>query len=223
MKKIQISENKQFLKLIEPVQRLTSLPLEDIAQIKAFKKGEDIISFDQDSEMLYVLIEGTAKIYFIHEDGKQSIVHFVKPGELIGELGLFGVEEQTKSVVAQSDCLCVAISLPEYKGALLNDVTFLQETNKYLVEKLLNRTERFSEGMNYPLINRLAAFILYTEHEGIYHEKHTEVSEYLNTSYRHLLHTFEQLQELGYIQKEKPVYRIVNRKALEKLAKAIHF
>lgn len=222
MKKIVLSQDDKQPRVLQSVRQITSLPLEKIAHLEQFEKGETIIAFNSQTEILYVLLEGTAKIYFIHEDGKRSIIHFVKPGEMIGELGLFGTENYTKDVIAQTSCICLAISLSTHKEALLNDVTFLQEMNKYLVEKLLNRTERFSEGLNYPLVNRLAAFILYTEHEGIYHEKHTEVAEYLSVSYRHLLYTFEQLQEAGYIKKEKPTYRIIDRQALESLAKDIH-
>ena len=83
---------------------------------------------------------------------------------------------------------------------------------------MLNRTERFGQGLNYPLLNRLAAFILYTENEGLYHEKHTEVAEYLSSSYRHLLHTFEQLREKNIVIKEKRGYRIIDRTELERLA-----
>lgn len=220
MKKIRLDE-QNYQELWQPVKRLMGIPLEKVAHLELFQRGERIIRYDQGTEMLYVLLEGKAKIYMIHEDGKRSIIHFMRSGELIGELSLLEVEERTKDVVAQSNCLCLAIPLKEAR-ALLEDQTFLKQLNIYLAKKLLTRTDRFSQGLNYPLINRLAAFILYTESEGVYQERHTEVAEYLSVSYRHLLHTFQLLRESGLIVKETPGYRIINQAKLEKLAKDIH-
>lgn len=221
MKKMSLSDGDISAQLLAPIQQMMSSPLSKIAHLEFYQKGEKMIHYDQGTDQLYVLLEGKAKIYMIHEDGKQSIVHFLHSGELIGELTLLGVEEQTKDVVAQTPCLCLAIPLKEHQEALLNDVVFLQQLSVYLAEKLLKRTNRFSEGLNYPLINRLAAFILYTEHDHYYHEKHTEVAEYLGVSYRHLLHTFQQLRSRGLLQKAGRGDRLINRLELEKLAKDI--
>ena len=218
MKKISLSNAQHYKKLWQPVSNLTSFQIEEIAHIETFEKGQHIIRHDEGTETLFILLQGKAKIYLLHEDGKQLIVHFVHKGELIGELSLLGVEERTKDVVAQIDCICLAIPLADYKERLLTDISFLQQLNVYLAKKMLNRTERFGQGLNYPLLNRLAAFILYTENEGLYHEKHTEVAEYLSSSYRHLLHTFEQLREKNIIIKEKRGYRIIDRTELERLA-----
>lgn len=221
MKKIQLKEETTYKHLWQPMKKIMSLPLEELAYLTIFTKGERLIRYNSGTDMLYILLEGKAKIYLLHEDGKQAIVHFVQAGELIGELSLLEVEERTKDVIAQTQCVCLAISLETSREQLLQDVLFLQQLSYYLAKKVLNRTERFSEGLNYPLINRLAAFILYTETDGFYHEKHTEVADYLGTSYRHLLYTFEQLREQQLLTKEKPGYRIQNRAKLVSLAKDI--
>lgn len=221
MKKMALDEALISNGIWASVQQMMSRPLSEIAQLELYQRGEKIVRYDQGTDKLFILLEGKAKIYMIHEDGKQSIIHFMHPGELIGELTLLGVEEQTKDVVAQTTCLCLAIPMEEHQGELLRDVLFLQQLSVYLAEKLLSRTNRFSEGLNYPLINRLAAFILYTESAGYYREKHTEVAEYLSVSYRHLLHTFQQLRSEGVITKEGPGYRLNDRQKLAKLAKDI--
>ncbi|WEG73083.1 transcriptional regulator YeiL [Vagococcus intermedius] len=219
MKKIRLKETSDYNHFWQPMKKMMSLPLEELAHLRIFTKGERIIRYNSGTDMLYILLEGKAKIYVLHEDGKQSIVHFVQNGELIGELSLLEVEERTKDVIAQTECVCLAIPLQDNREKLLNDVVFLQQLSYYLAEKVLNRTERFSEGLNYPLMNRLAAFILYTENDGFYHEKHTEVADYLGVSYRHLLYTFEQLRDNQVLKKDKPGYWIQNRAKLEALAK----
>lgn len=223
MKKIALTENKHYQKLWHPYKELMSIPLEKMAYLALFEKDEKLVRAGSDMPELYILLTGKAKIYLIHEDGKQSIIHFIQPGEMIGELGLLKVEERTKEIVAQKESLCLVIPMKAYKDILLNDVTFLQSLAKYLGDKVLNRTERYSKEMNYPVINRLATFILQTEHEGVYSEKHTEVAEYLNVSYRHLLYAFEQLIAQGMLEKKKPKFMIKDKQKLQDLSiEAIH-
>lgn len=221
MKKINFEDDTSSAELWQPFQQLFSTSLPEIAHLEVFQPAEKIIQIDQGTETLYILLKGKAKIYMIHEDGKQSIIQFIQRGELIGELSLLGVEEHTKDVVAQEMCTCLAIPLTKQRENLLNDLHFSQQLNVYLAKKLLSRTERFSEGLNYPLLNRLAAFILYTENDGEYREKHTEVAEYLSVSYRHLIHTFQQLVEMELIVKDKPTYHIIKRTKLEALGNKI--
>ncbi|WP_314066735.1 transcriptional regulator YeiL [uncultured Vagococcus sp.] len=222
MKKVRLNDGSEYRDLWQPVKSLMGLPIEELAHLEWYRRGERIIRYNQGTDKLFVLLKGKAKIYMIHEDGKQSIIHFMRKGELIGELTLLEVEERTKDVVAQSDCLCLVIPLKENRQVLLEDPVFLKQLNVYLAKKLLARTDRFSEGLNYPLINRLAAFILYTETTGRYQEKHTEVADYLSVSYRHLLYTFKQLRDREIILKEKQGYLIIGRAQLKKLAKDIH-
>ena len=65
---------------------------------------------------------------------------------------------------------------------------------------------------------RLANFILTTSHNGMYREKHTEVSEYLGVTYRHLLYVIAKLVKSGILEKSEQGYFIKNERALRKIA-----
>lgn len=188
-----------------------------------YQRNEYLIQQGGGTDKFFVLLTGQAKIYQVQENGQQAIVHFLKAGELIGELTLLGVEEETKAVVAQTECLCLTVPLKAARTELLGDVTFQHQLNVYLATKLLQRTDRLSSGVTYPLLNRLAAFVLAMSVAGRYHEKHTEVADYLGVSYRHLLYSFQQLRELGILVKQGQEYRISNQKELAILAAGIKF
>ncbi len=59
-----------------------------------------------------------------------------------------------------------------------------------------------SESLNYSLDKRLATFILQYQHNGRYEMPHTDVSEYLNVSYRHVLYVMKQFRECGILEKD---------------------
>ena len=50
-------------------------------EVEIFNPGEKIIFYNAPLEKLRFMIQRRAKILFVHEDGKQSIIHFVKKGE----------------------------------------------------------------------------------------------------------------------------------------------
>lgn len=187
-------------------------------ELHYFQKKEMICNEGIDLPYLYYLISGKAKIYMSHKNGKVSLINFIQSPSFIGELGLIGVESVTKAVEVIEDCICLALPLKDCQHLLLQDATFLQKLCRFIGEKTITRTENHAKNYSYPFENRLAAFILLTEQNNCYTEKHTEASEYLNVSYRHLLYVLNQFCQQNYLKKEGRTYYIQNRIQLEKLA-----
>lgn len=188
------------------------------AELHSFQKKERICKEGIDLPYLYYLISGKAKIYMSHKNGKVSLINFIQAPSFIGELGLIGVESVTKAVEVIEDCICLALPLKDCQHLLLQDATFLQKLCKFIGEKTITRTESYAKNNSYPFENQLAAFILLTEQNNCYTEKHTEASEYLNVSYRHLLYVLNQFCQQNYLKKEGRTYYIQDRNQLEKLA-----
>ena len=159
-----------------------------------------------------------SKNIYESQNGKVSLINFIQAPSFIGELGLIGVESVTKTVEVMEDCICLALPLKDCQHLLLQDATFLQKLCKFIGEKTITRTESYAKNNSYPFENRLAAFILLTEQNNSYIEKHTEVSEYLNVSYRHLLYVLNQFCQQNYLKKDGRTYYIQDRIQLEKLA-----
>lgn len=192
MKKILLRElDENLLEDVTPYLNVFA-KLHDDMHIEIFYSLENIFRFNEDVTKFHYLIRGKAKITMVHEDGKRSIVHFVNPHEFIGELTLIGIEDAPKDVTAISDCICLTVSLAQAQSVLLKSKTFLLTLSQYIGKKLLTRTWFNMKFRNYELKNRLAAYMLMSENNGVYNEKHTETAEYLSVSYRHLLHTLKQ-------------------------------
>ncbi|MCU5378059.1 transcriptional regulator YeiL [Bacillus cereus] len=188
------------------------------AELHFFQKKEMICNEGVDVPYLYYLISGKAKIYMSHKNGRVSLINFIQAPSFIGELGLIGVESVTKTVEVIEDCMCLALPLKDCQHLLLQDATFLQKLCKFIGEKTITRTENYAKNNSYPFENQLAAFILLTEQNNSYTEKHTEASEYLNVSYRHLLYVLNQFCQQNYLKKDGRTYYIQDRIHLEKLA-----
>ncbi|MDM5191032.1 transcriptional regulator YeiL [Bacillus sp. DX4.1] len=199
-------------------QTLFSFDVLPYIELHSFQKKETICSEGEDFPYLYYLISGRAKIYMSHKNGKISLINFIQAPSFIGELGLIGVESVTKGIETIEPCICLALPLKDCRHLLLQDATFLQQLCKFIGEKTITRTESYAKNYSYPLENRLAAFILLTEQNNCYVEKHTEASEYLNVSYRHLLYVLNQFCQQNWLKKEGRAYCIQNRNQLKQLA-----
>lgn len=205
-----------------PIQSLFSFPVKELIQVHEFERGEFIIQEGSFPEYLYYLVEGKAKIYLTHQNGKVSLINFIQPGTFIGEIELLHSAYYSKGIQTATNATCFAFPINECKNELLNDVTFLRYLCTFLSDKATIMAAKSSQSLAYPLENRLAEFILLSSDCDYYKEKHTEVCEYLGVSYRHLLHVFAQFSVAGYIEKEGRGYRIKNKERLQKLAISIH-
>ncbi len=217
MKKItnthEISERlkKNKLEAIFPNEILSKL------ELYAVKKNEFIVHQSITPEKLFFLISGKAKIKMTLENGKISLIDFISAPSYIGELTLLAIEDTPKDVIAHTNCVLFALPLKENQTQLLENPTFMKNLAVFLGKKALHRTETLTKSLNLPFQTRLARFILLTEEDGIYHEKHTEVAEYLHVSYRHLLFVLHDFTQKGILEKNGRNYAIKNREALTKL------
>lgn len=190
-------------------------------QMFRFSAGEFILNEGGTSEYMYYLIEGRAKLYLTHKNGKVSIINFIEPPCFLGEMELIRTQSESNGVQALTDCCCLAIPLNDCKDKMLNDIKFLKYLCVFLSTKAINNSNNFTKNVSYPLENRLAAFILLTSNNSLYTEKHTEVSEFLGVSYRHLLYVLADFVKRGILKKEDGAYKINDLNSLNMLAKEL--
>ncbi|OLS40704.1 transcriptional regulator YeiL [Bacillus sp. MRMR6] len=204
-----------------PIQSLFSFPITPYLKVCKFEPGEFIFQEGSFPEYLYYLVEGKAKLFFTQKNGKVSILSFLHPPAFMGEIELLNSERYTKGIQAVTQVICLAIPTKACKEKLLTDATFLRHLCLFLSNKTSIYTSKIGQTQAYPLINRLAAFILLSADHDFYKEKHTEVCEYLGVSYRHLLHVLAQLSENNIIEKQSRGYIIRDKDRLQELANEV--
>lgn len=186
--------------------------------IVQFESDEAIMCEGTAPTHLYYLIDGRAKLYLSHKNGRVSLINFLNAPCFIGEMELIGAQSVSNGIIAITACTCYAIRISDCKYQVLNDVKFLSHLCLFLGEKAIGNTYNYSQNQAYPLDVRLANFVLMTSHNGYYLEKHTEVSEFLGVTYRHLLYVLANFVKSGILQKTYKGYYIADLVALQKVA-----
>ena len=157
--------------------------------------------------------------YLSQENGRISLINFLDAPCFLGEIELIGAQQYANGVTAITPCICYQIHTAKCGHKILNDVKFLQYLCRFLGKKALQNTCNYSRNQSYPLEVRLADFILLTSPNGYYREKHTEVSEFLGVTYRHLLYVLSDLVKRGFLDRTDQGYHIADREGLQQLAR----
>ncbi|SFL72054.1 cAMP-binding domain of CRP or a regulatory subunit of cAMP-dependent protein kinases [Gracilibacillus orientalis] len=197
---------------------LFSFPVEEFIEVHEYQRNDWIIQEGMRPDFLFYVLEGKAKIYITHQNGKVSLINFINANEYIGEMELLHDVYYTKGIQASTKTICFALPIHYYRKQLLEDAKFLRELTKFLSVKASVMAAKYTQSLAFPLENRLAYFILQTADEGIYKEGHVTVCDYLGVSYRHLLHVLAQFCDKGYLQKQGRNYQIKQYHSLHELA-----
>ncbi|EOH72426.1 transcriptional regulator YeiL [Enterococcus malodoratus] len=187
-------------------------------QLFFFPANSYLVKENQPPSHLFYLVKGKAKLYDTLANGKVALIDFFSPPCFIGEMELVDETQTAFSVQAIEDCWCLALARKDCQKKLLKDALFLQKLCMYFAHKNYRNIKASTQNQGFPLSQRLASFILLTQNEGRYREKHTQVSEYLGVSYRHLLYVIAQFVDDGYLKKEKNSYLIQDTEKLIQLA-----
>ncbi|MBT2690621.1 transcriptional regulator YeiL [Bacillus sp. ISL-47] len=212
------NEKRQRYIEVHSIGHLFSFPIEEFIEVREYKRNEWIIQEGMRPDFLFYVIEGKAKIYVTHQNGKVSLINFVNANDYIGEMELLHQIYYTKGIQTSTKTICFAIPFHRCRKQMLDDAKFLRELTKFLSLKATQMAAKYSQSLAFPLENRLADFILQTADGEVYKEKHVTVCDFLGVSYRHLLYVLTQFCEKGYLQKEGRHYRIQEHSALTELA-----
>lgn len=203
-----------------PLSDYFSFDIRPYTSIMQFDSEENILREGEIPCFLYYLIDGRAKLFLSQGNGRISLINFLNAPCFIGEMELLGAQEAANGVTAIIPCTCYAVQISKCKDKILNDTKFLRYLCLFLSQKAIGNTYNYSKNQSYPLEVRLANFILLTSCNRMYRERHTEVSEFLGVTYRHLLYVLAGFVKRGYLKKTECGYYIQNPDALRKIAES---
>ena len=70
---------------------------------RTFPSGANVITAEEKGDSVYVILEGTAKVYVTHTDGTEVILAILGPGEVVGEMSAADSLGRSASVLTLED------------------------------------------------------------------------------------------------------------------------
>ncbi|NJD22639.1 MAG: Crp/Fnr family transcriptional regulator [Melioribacter sp.] len=162
MKTEQNISNDTFHK-IPLFSELSSAQLNKITSIsKVQKRSKDEIIFLEDNNYrgFFVLIKGSIKIFKISTDGKETILHIIKPPDTFGDVPLFEGGPYPINAQSITDSLLIFIPKNEFIELLKSNSTMCINMLAGFAKRMRALTRKVEELTTKDVVNRLAEYLL---------------------------------------------------------------
>lgn len=172
-----------------------------------YRPGELLTTPFTPSEYLQFIIRGEVLLYDMpNEDSSVSLQTSHQAVRLIGDMELLDVDFVPFFVEAKTEVYTAALSLKQYREALLQDPVFLQRVCRDLAEKLRSATD---VTLHVGLRAKLAAYVERCG-PGFQIRGVARLAELLNVSERQMIRVLKAFCAEGRLEHEKAgVYRVL--------------
>jgi len=113
-----------------------------VATVRTFGKNAIIVSEGDETDSLYVVLAGRARVFVADENGREVQLNRLGPGEYFGEVTLDG-GPRSASVMALEECRCAVVKRAELTAFLERNPEFAL----HLVRKLAHRVRALTESV----------------------------------------------------------------------------
>jgi CRP-like cAMP-binding protein len=139
----ELPEEVEALRGVRFFEDLTPEDLDRISRIgqrRSFGAGEAIVSKDDDTGGLYILLSGTATV---EAGGKQ---HTLGPGDFTGEMGLLARKPRSATVTAAEPVEAMVIETMYFKPFLIKNPSVAVHLLEVVAERLREVQDRVERG-----------------------------------------------------------------------------
>lgn len=187
-----------------------------VATVRSYPKHSIIVSEGDDTDSLYVLLAGRAKVFVSDEHGREVQLNHIGPGEYFGEVTLDG-GPRSASVMALEDCRCAVVRRAELTAFLERNPAFGLHVMKKLAHRVRILTENVRSLALMDVYGRVARLLLELAEETdgrlVIHESltHKDIAARVGASREMISRIFSDLTDGGYVRKEDRHFVIMRK------------
>jgi CRP/FNR family transcriptional regulator, cyclic AMP receptor protein len=114
-------DDLQILESFPLFEGLKSEELEELNGLlrrKSFPPGTHVFTVAQRGDVVYLLVQGSVKIYVDQLDGSEVILAFLGPGDTFGEMGMVSSAGRSASVLTLEKCDCLVMDQQTFQRCL---------------------------------------------------------------------------------------------------------
>ncbi|MCK9210333.1 MAG: Crp/Fnr family transcriptional regulator [Ignavibacteriaceae bacterium] len=131
-----------------------------ICKVITYKKKELLFNDGDNYRGFYILLNGSIKIYKLSYEGKESILHLIKPYESFGDVPLFEGGGYPVNAQAISDSILVFIPQKEFIQLIKSNSTICFNMLVGFAKKMRLLTQKVEDLSTKEVSNRFAKFLL---------------------------------------------------------------
>lgn len=209
---------------IEQLRKISSF-----SKLKSFNKHDRIFNEDDFYLGFYILLKGSVKVFKISTQGKESVVHLVKPLTAFADIPLFEGGNYPVSAEALEESLTLFIPKEKFLDLIRVEPEISLRMLAGFAKRLKSLVNQLEDISSREVPNRLAKYLL-KEIRNAGTEKLPEpfvkfsvpkstIAAYLGTITETLSRTFRKLQDEGVIRVSGKKIFVTDLKRLKELSK----
>lgn len=221
---------------MEPLEQIRAIPLfeglerdqlrniANIAQKRAYRRGEVIFLEGDQGNGFYIVNTGQVKIYKISAEGKEQILHLFGSGESFGEVSLFTGHGFPANAKANTNVTCLFIPRNGFIDIIRQDPALALNMLGVMSLRLRKFAGLIEDLSLREVPGRLSAYLLFLSNKALDSEYlELEVSKgqlaaLLGTIPETLSRILTRMTRLGLLKSEGCRVRILDKSALQKIA-----
>jgi CRP/FNR family cyclic AMP-dependent transcriptional regulator len=136
--------------------------LNDLLRRRTFPAGTNLISAEEPGEVVYVVLDGTVKIYVTHSDGNDVIIAFGGPGDIEGEMSVLDnvASGRSANIVTQEQTTVLWLDRVNFQECLRTMPAITYNLVRILSDRLRLANERIQALCALDVYGRVARQIL---------------------------------------------------------------
>lgn len=142
---------------------LDDAELEKLSKVSGRKRAERgtfVVRAGENTDSLYILLAGRAKVTNVDEEGREIILAWLGPGEFFGEMGLIDGSPRSANVVAAEPCELLFLSKEAFQRCLQDNFQVTQKLMKTLVLRLREADRKIESLALLDVYGRVARLLL---------------------------------------------------------------
>lgn len=190
----------------------------DSIMTKAYEAGTTVHSSESGAIRIGIVLSGSARVYTANSE--RTLLRTMGKGNMFGIANLYAGEEPFPSVIEAAepcrvlwiDCDAFRALIEENKTALRNYLAFQSRKIVYLNRKIMTFTAGSAE-------KKLALFLEENQVDGVVSLpcSMSRLAELLCMGRASLYRAIDRLEELGIIEKQEKILRILEHRALTEM------
>lgn len=126
----------------------------------AYRRGAAIYRVEESADAVYLVLSGRVRLTRVAGDGRESVLHVLKSGEVFGEVAALGAAKRPEQAVAMDDIVVAGWPAAEVHRRVLQTPQLAAWFSALLATRLAEAHDRIETLSFDPIPKRLARVIL---------------------------------------------------------------
>jgi CRP/FNR family transcriptional regulator, cyclic AMP receptor protein len=127
---------------------------------KRFKRSECLVEAGQKTNMLFVVLSGTADVVVTNSSGKAMVLATLGVGDCIGEMSLLDNQPHSASVITASAVDVLVLTREGFNSCILHNANMAVAVMRGLVKRLRKANEKIASLALVSVFGRVARYVM---------------------------------------------------------------